>query len=142
MDLSCTGLLESVSVPDIITPEQYFDMRRSRAAFVAGENRLQLAVLRDAIRILPKGVGTKAKQQRLFLETLDWVNDREGTGPFAFEVICDAHDINPDWPRKELAVWLARQVAGDVTKLSRRSSANSRTKVNEARPHQRMKQIV
>ena len=52
------GVLGSIFVPDVITPEQYYDTRRDDSAN-APVRRLMMAVLEDALRCFQNNADAK-----------------------------------------------------------------------------------
>lgn len=89
-DLLVRGLVEA----EAILPSQYFDRLGDRTA---GEFKLLLAVLTDGINcFLQEG----PKRHRLFLEARDWIIMPYRTGPFSFDSICDALEIEANTLRK------------------------------------------
>lgn len=71
-----------------------------------------MAVLDDAIDAYQKYVlATGRRGRRLFRETELWIGSADQTSPFAFESICHALDIDPDYVRKGLRQWRKGQIA-------------------------------
>jgi len=76
------------------------------------ELRLMAAVLEDAIRSFCQCAGSRGvRSQLLFRETAEWFASHDVTWPFAFENICDALAIEPDWIRRLLTRWQSNQKA-------------------------------
>jgi hypothetical protein len=76
------------------------------------ELRLIAAVLEGAIRSFCQCAGSRGvRSQQLFQETAEWFASHDVTWPFAFENICDALAIEPDWVRRLLARWRSNQQA-------------------------------
>ena len=75
-----------------------------------GERRLMLAVLEDAIRTLLLARRTAVPPKRLLRE-LAWLESTSLTEPFAFESICDALGLEPDWIRGLLRRWVSTEAA-------------------------------
>ena len=79
------GVLGSIFVPDVLTPEQYYDSRRDDSR-IAPVKRLMMAVLEDALRCFQNNADAKSGQRkRLFAEAEAWLCGEEGDGPFSFE---------------------------------------------------------
>jgi hypothetical protein len=73
-----------------------------------GEQRLMLAALEDALRIIVRrGADRKGRSRRDFVEERAWVLSNDEGWPFSFLNICDAVDIDPKGLRTRLAPWLA-----------------------------------
>jgi hypothetical protein len=77
-----TDLLDSVFVPDFLTPTQYFDSKR-RDSGDDPIKRLMMAVLQDAIRCYQDGEksGSALKREK-FVEVKDLIFDEFSKGPF------------------------------------------------------------
>ena len=76
------------------------------------ELRLMAAVLEDAIRSFCQCAGSRGvRSQRLFRETAEWFASHDVSWPFAFENICDALVVEPDWIRRLLTRWQSNQKA-------------------------------
>jgi hypothetical protein len=62
-----------------------------------------LAVLEDAIECFQRYAGTHdGKHERLFLEAVKWILDRDCDWPFSFENICNTLNLDPDYIRRGL----------------------------------------
>ena len=93
--------------PDTVTPLQFYDKAMAEAALIP-EKRLMLAVLEDAI----------ASFQRAYIESspggdeqasIDaWLESHDSTWPFAFEAICQALEMEPQYLRDGLRGWRDR----------------------------------
>ncbi len=94
--------------PDIVLPAQL----RYRSA-ISGEERLMLAVLRDALgRFQKYAFASDRYHRRLFREANEWIHDRDRVWPFSFENICDVLGIDCDYVRAQLERWKGRRVNG------------------------------
>lgn len=92
--------------PDHMTPGQFAGMLRSQA-WRDGEHRLVAAVLQDAIETFHKcAFATAAEKREQFAEVHRWITDRENRALFAFDTICDILDLDPDYLRGGLLLWL------------------------------------
>src|SRR6266478_4863081 len=116
------GVLGSIFVPDVLTPEQYYEMRRDDSA-IAPVKRLMNAVLEDALRCFQNNADAKVgPRKRLFTEAEQWLCDNRGDGPFSFETVCETLGIEPQFLRSGLRDWRGQQLAGVSTRrLARRS---------------------
>lgn len=116
------GVLGSIFVPDVITPEQYYDMRRDDSA-IAPVKRLMMAVLEDALRCFQNNAEAKSgPRKRLFAEAEEWLCGEGGDGPFSFETVCETLGIEPQFLRGGLKEWRSQQLEGvSARRLARRS---------------------
>ena len=82
-----------------ILPSQYFETHRKQAP----EQRLMIAVLRDAINCVEKyRFATDHRGRRLFDEARRWVLAGETDWLYSFARICDIRDLDPDAVRQRL----------------------------------------
>jgi hypothetical protein len=108
------ALLES----DVILPAQYFDMCRQTAHVDTGIHRLMLTLLEDGIRCWQEGIDSFSRRKsRLAFHDNEWIFGDVQDGPFAFETICEALGIDPEWLREGLHRW--REAGG--ARIPRRS---------------------
>lgn len=116
------SVLGSIFVPDVLTPEQYYDARRDDSA-IAPVKRLMLAVLEDALRCFQNNADAKnGSRKRLFAEAEQWLCGEDGDGPFAFDTVCETLGIDPGFLRSGLRNWRDQQLAGNSPRrLARRS---------------------
>jgi hypothetical protein len=116
------GALESIFVPDVITPGQYYDSRRDDSA-IAPVKRLMMAVLEDALRCFQNNSDAKSgPRKRLFTDAEQWLCGEDGDGPFSFETVCETLGIEPGFLRGGLREWRGQQLAGvSARRLARRS---------------------
>lgn len=106
--------------PDTLLPSQYFGRMRRRTEF-DGERRLMIAVLEDAVDVYRKQVGAKdARNQALFRDAEEWIEDPDRTWLFSFQNICDVLDIDAEYVRRGLHAWKQERLAaprGQVVSL-------------------------
>jgi hypothetical protein len=96
---------DSVFVPDLLTPTQYFDSKR-RDSSDDPLKRLMMAVLEDAIRCYQGGGnGRTALKRKKFVEVTEWFFDEDGSGPFSFSGVCEVLGLVPEYLRFGLARW-------------------------------------
>lgn len=116
------GAMGSIFVPDIITPEQFYDSRRDDGSG-APVKRLMMAVLEDALRCFQNNADARTgPRKRLFAEAEQWLCSDNGEGPFSFETVCDTLGIEPQFLRSGLREWRNQQIAGvSARRLARRS---------------------
>lgn len=114
--------LGSLFVPDIITPEQFYEGNRDDSS-IRPVKRLMLAVLEDALRSFQNNAtATAGPRRRLFVEAEEWLCGGGGEGPFSFETVCETLGIEPEFLRKGLLEWRSQQLAGGARRrLARRS---------------------
>jgi hypothetical protein len=114
--------LGSIFVPEIITPEQYYDSRRDDSA-MAPVRRLMMAVLEDALHCFQNNADAHTgPRKRAFTEAEQWLCIDRGDGPFSFETVCETLGIEPEYLRSGLREWRSQQLAGNsARRLARRS---------------------
>src|ERR1700741_3430827 len=89
--------------PEHLLPVQFTELLQ-RPSERTPELRLMAAALEDAIRCFCQCAGSRGvRSQRLFRETAAWFESHDVSWPFAFENICDALALEPDWIRGGLA---------------------------------------
>jgi len=113
--------------PDIMTPAQWYAGVRDDPRF-QGTKRLMSAVLVDALQCLQNCTGSHSviKRRRL-AEVEAWIADREAQGPFAFDAVCEALGINPDYLRHGLNEWRLQEVRGTRPQRQFRHWSNRRS---------------
>ena|SRR5215468_5564734 len=87
-------------------PPREFPLRGERLRGVpyeprpwSAEQNLRAAVLEQAVELILKpGCGKGRRLARL--EALDWIRSADRRGPFAFENVCDALNLNPELVRR------------------------------------------
>ena len=116
------GALGSIFVPDIVTPQQFYDSRRDDSA-IAPVKRLMMAILEDALRCFQNNADAHSgPRKRLFTEAEQWLCADSGDGPCSFETVCETLGIEPQYLRSGLREWRDQQLAGNSTRrLARRS---------------------
>jgi hypothetical protein len=127
-ELSEAGSLreESLLDSDVILPAQYFDMCRQTAHVDTGIHRLMLTLLEDGIRCWQEGIDSFSRRKsRLAFHDNEWIFGDVQDGPFAFETICEALGIDPEWLREGLHRW--REARG--ARIPRRSPCTHLTRM-------------
>ena len=116
------GAMGSILVPDVLTPEQFYDARHDDCA-IAPVKRLMMAVLEDALRCFQNHSNAKAgPRKRLFTEAEQWLCGQTGDGPFSFDTVCETLGIEPTFLRGGLKQWRDQQLVGlAARRLARRS---------------------
>jgi hypothetical protein len=135
-----TDVLDSVFVPDLLTPAQYFDSKR-RDSSDDPLKRLMMGVLQDAIRCYQDGENSgSALKRKKFVEVKDWIFDECSTGPFSFAVVCEVLGFVPEYLRFGLAqdrgkLRLERRspVLGSIAKISLTGTRDSSKKARVVR---------
>jgi len=114
--------LGNLFVPDVMTPEQYYDSRRDDSS-IRPVKKLMMAILEDALRCFQNNADAKTgSRKRLFEEAEQWLCGEGGEGPFSFEMVCETLGIEPGFLRSGLKEWRKQQLMGDSTRrLARRS---------------------
>jgi len=110
----------SLSEPDILASQQYYDQETSGRQ---PERSLMSAVLLDAVECFQKyALLHDEYATRLFRETENWILDNDREWLFSFINICDALTIDPQYLRKGLLHWKR-----NVFQLSARKDRNKRS---------------
>jgi len=108
------------------------------------------AVLQDAIRLFCECNGSRGvRSRKLFDETSQWFASRDHDWTFAFESICAALGIEPDWIRRLLREWQGgpgskQERPAPVPRLhlaSRRRPLASLTSVRKAPQRIRLREV-
>jgi len=103
---------EGELVPESLLPVQFVELLQ-RPADRPPEVRLMVAVLEDALRVFCGFAGSSGrKNQRLYRQAADWFESPDTSWPFAFENICDALGLEPEWIRQLLRRWDAGRTVG------------------------------
>ena len=102
---------------DPVVNEEFF-----KTSFRAGEERLMLAVLQDAVKCFQEHVlAQHLWEKKLFEEAENWILEKNTNWFFSFENICDNLQLNPDYIRQGLLVW---------KKVKRKSQSEIRVKIH------------
>ena len=98
--------LARLMIPDVLTPSQFHGGVRTQHPQAQAMKRLMLAVLEDALRCLQTYIASRNQVYRkAFAEAETWILDRKAQGPFAFDTICEALEIQPDHLRDGIRQW-------------------------------------
>ncbi|MGH7905944.1 MAG: hypothetical protein ACREP6_04895 [Candidatus Binataceae bacterium] len=124
-----------------VLPIQYYDII-SRSRVCAGERRLMLAVLEDAIRCYLNNMNHPSPEnQEAFVEVKEWFNAIDGQGAFAYRNLCEALDIEPDNLKRQLEsirtghLEEAANMEGIASHRSRRLGSAIRFRTRHRTPH-------
>jgi hypothetical protein len=86
---------------DPVVFEQFF-----KHAIRGGEERLMLAVLRDAVECFQaNALSEQPWEKKLFQEAENWILAKNSDWVFSFENICETLQLNPGYIRRGLLVW-------------------------------------
>jgi hypothetical protein len=115
--------LDASLQPDSVVPAQFYGARREGKQMEALK-RLMCAILEDALRCFERNLGAYAVvRRREFREVENWLfRETKGEGPFSFENVCDALNVDPNRLRRVISERRANILAGRIpSPLSRRS---------------------
>jgi len=102
------GLFE----PDALLPAQFYALLRGSSA-IAGEKRLMLAVLEDALDCYRKyALAREGQGLQMFRDVDVWISSRDRRWFYSYENICDTLEINPDYLRGGLVKWRESVASG------------------------------
>jgi hypothetical protein len=92
-----------LSIPDILTPEQFFRRATDSTRTWTGERRLLFAVLQSAVESLVRYQHDYTPYgRRLFKETHDWFWSTQTWGLCSFETLCAYLQLETDYIRQGL----------------------------------------
>src|SRR5262245_56444440 len=92
-----------LSVPEILTPEQFFQRTTDSALVWTAEQRLLFAVLDNAVdSLLRYQHDHTSRGRRLFKEAHDWVWSAHARGLYSFESICAHLHLDVDYIQRRL----------------------------------------
>jgi hypothetical protein len=99
-------------VPEALLPVQFVDLLQ-RPTDRKPEIKLMVAVFEDALRTFCECAGSpRRRNQRMFRDAAEWFDSSDVSWPFAFENICDALGLEPEWIRQLLRRWDAGRTVG------------------------------
>jgi hypothetical protein len=106
---------------DSVMPAQFYPPRR-RAASFEPIVRLMGAILIDAIRCFQNNFEARLPSaQQEFREAQLWIFDDKSDGPFSFESVCAALQVDSRGLRDALLRWKRERRAGAKPRIIRRS---------------------
>ena len=109
---------------DSVMPAQFYPPRRRSAAFEPIV-RLMGAILIDAVRCYQNNFEAYLPSaQQEFREARLWIFDNKSDGPFSFESVCNALQIDSRGLRASLLRWKGERQAGAKPRIIRRSPVN------------------
>src|SRR5208283_1324555 len=125
--------LGNLFVPDVLTPEQFYDSRRDDST-IRPVKKLMMAILEDALRYFQNNADAKGgPRKRLFSEAEQWLIGEGGEGPFSFETVCETLGIEPQFLRRGLRDWRNQQLAGVATRSAPRRPTLAKFGLSPAR---------
>ena len=134
-DYTDRRLLDDSTEPDIILPGQ---LTGDVAMLDEPERRLRLAVLEDAIRYVQRYLHATDKHGRaLYEDAVDWFGSPDRGDPFAFENVCDALGLDPDYIRGGLRRWRDTEARRPSGSRPRPTDAGVRRSGRDGRTHRR-----
>jgi len=93
----------SLFQPDTLLPDQYLDTFR-RKLHLEPEKKLMLAILEDAVACFQKYLFARDSKGKVqFRDTEDWVFQRDDSGVFSFDIVCETLGLDPNYLRRGLA---------------------------------------
>jgi len=98
--------LAQLTIPDLLTPEQFYGGVRAEHPTTEAIRRLMLAVLEDALRCLQIDAnGRRPVERKAIAEAEFWIFERGRQGPFTFESVCETLGIQADCLRNGIRQW-------------------------------------
>jgi hypothetical protein len=128
--------LNSLIVPQILTPGQYSDERRGDSA-MRPLKLLMVAILEDALICLDKYANAKSRAGRLiYQEAEQWLDREGGNSLFSFGAVCDILGVESDYLRVGIDQWRGKQSrGGSARRLKRRSPVARERSISSGRAH-------
>lgn len=83
--------------PDVVLPSQFNE--RSSRGISGGERKLMAALLSDGIEAYVAQQTANESPARLQTEVSEWVETKDLSYVFSFDVVCECLGINPDYLR-------------------------------------------
>jgi len=121
--VGAAGVGEDLSA-DALMPAQFYPARR-RSASVEPIMRLMGGILAVAVRCFQRNFdATSAGRRQEFREARYWIFHDKGSGPFSFDEVCGALDIDPHRLRTLIFRWEKNKRPGDKPRLIRRSAVH------------------
>jgi hypothetical protein len=109
---------------DALMPSQFYPARRGSAS-VEPIMRLMGGILADAVRCFQRNFEAQSPSRRQeFREARHWIFHAKGDGPFSFEDVCDALEIDPRGLRELIIRWEKNRLPGEKPRMIRRSAVH------------------
>lgn len=86
--------------PDVLLPSQFFSS--GKAGVRGGERKLMAALLADGVEAYINHVTCPAWSEQP-CDAVEWVNTKDYTYVFSFDIVCECLGIDPDYLRLGLA---------------------------------------
>jgi hypothetical protein len=120
---------ESLLAPEILLPIQFANHDTNQ-----GERRLMLAVLEEAVVTFQRNLHARTRRgQRLFREADEWSRSADTSWTFAFENVCHALGLDPEYLREGLQRLKERPPASEARGFRFRRVSGRRTSVVASR---------
>jgi hypothetical protein len=118
---------------DALMPAQFYPARRGTAS-VEPIMRLMGGILADAVRSFQRNFDAKSASRRQeYREARFWLFHDKTDGPFSFEDVCDALEIDPHRLRSLIIRWEKNRLPGDRPRMIRRSAVQIGGRVRSQR---------
>jgi hypothetical protein len=105
---------------DAVMPAQFYPARRGSAS-VEPIKRLMAGILVDAVRCFQNNFEARHPSRRQeFSEARFWIFDNRGTGPFSFQSVCDALEVDQVALRNWIICWREKRRSGERQRMIRR----------------------
>jgi hypothetical protein len=112
------GLIE----PDIILPEQLLGI--GSKGLSGGERKLMAAILSDGVEAYISQISLNSELNKVRSDAVDWVETRDYSYVFSFDMVCQALGIEPEYLRLGLLryakVMIESRESGDSKKVWKR----------------------
>ena len=123
-------VLASLLEPDVVLPSQFIEARDK--GLLGGERRLMAAILSDGIEAYISQITCNVEGRRKKTDALEWVETRDHSYVFSFDMVCESLGINAEY----LRLGLARYVEV-ITELRRSGSSSAVVWKKIRRPRKR-----
>jgi len=118
---------------DALMPAQFYPARRGSAS-IEPIMRLMGGILADAVRCVQRNFEAKSPSRRQeYREAKFWIFHDKGGGPFSFEDVCDALEIDSHRLRDLIIRWEKNRRPGDKPRMIRRSAVQISGRVQARR---------
>jgi hypothetical protein len=105
---------------DAVMPAQFYPARRGSAS-VEPIKRLMAGILVDAVRCFQNNFEARHRSRRQeFREARFWIFDDRGAGPFSFQSVCDALEVDQVALRNWIICWREKRRSGERQRMIRR----------------------
>lgn len=144
--LSMEERVTSLFQPDTLLPEQFLETFR-RKLHLEPEKKLMLAILEDAVACFQKYLFARdVKGKALFSEAEEWIQESREDSIFAFDSVCEALGLNPEYLRRGLAQWkknaLSQRTQAKVYQLAPGPRKHKRSVAMPRRSSRRLRRVA